>query len=196
MDQTQATSHPFHALLSGTYKLFERLVLERIQDDVDSQLPVEQGGFRRNRGCNEQLLAFSTFVESGFHNHQKTSIAQLDLTTAYGTVWKDGMVLKFAKIITCLKLARLITNMLSNRMFRVYLEDNSSKWKRLNSGLVQGSVLSPTLFNVYTAGMPKTVCKKFVHPDDLTLAYQSKDLCEAEVQLQHDIKVMNRYYSK
>ena len=40
------------ALLSATYKLFDRLVLERIQDDVDSQLPVEQGGFRHNRGCN------------------------------------------------------------------------------------------------------------------------------------------------
>ena len=44
--------------------------------------------------------------------------------------------------------------------------------------------------------MPKTVCKKFVLADNLTLAYQSEDLWEAETQLQHDVKVMNRYYTK
>ena len=47
------------SLLCVPYKLLERLILERIQSKVNSVLPIEQAGFRNDRGCNEQMSAFS-----------------------------------------------------------------------------------------------------------------------------------------
>jgi hypothetical protein len=38
--------------------------------------------------------------------------------------------------------------MLSNRQFKVFVEDKSSKFRFLNNGLTQGSVLSRILFNL------------------------------------------------
>ena len=62
------------SLFCVPYKLLERPILERIQSKVNSALPIEQAGFRSDRGCNEEMLAFSSFVENGFQNHHKPFI--------------------------------------------------------------------------------------------------------------------------
>ena len=100
------------------------------------------------------MLAFNTYIESGFQKHLKTCIGQLDLMAAFDTVWRAAMILKFIKVIPCLRLATIISNMLSNRRFKVFLGDSSSKWRCLNSSLAQGFVLSQTLFNIYQSDMP------------------------------------------
>ena len=49
------------SLLSVTYKLFERLILSRIEPVIDKALPISQVGFRKNRSCAEQLAALYCF---------------------------------------------------------------------------------------------------------------------------------------
>ena len=54
------------SLLSICYKLLERLIYNRIYDTIDEKLPVEHAGFRKERSCVDQILAPSTYIESGF----------------------------------------------------------------------------------------------------------------------------------
>lgn len=49
----EATDFRPVSLLSVTYKILERLVLERIQPTIDKVVPIEQAGFRENRSCTE-----------------------------------------------------------------------------------------------------------------------------------------------
>jgi len=46
--------------------------------------------------------------------------------------------------------------------------------------LLQGSVLSPTLFNLHTADFPRTGARKFIFVDDVSLVAQVKSFLELE----------------
>ena len=70
--------------------------------------------------------------------------------------------------------------MLSNRYFRVFMNAKTSRWRSLNNGLPQGSILAPTLFNLYTYNIPALKSKKFQFFDDLVVAYQCNTFEEGE----------------
>jgi hypothetical protein len=61
---TDATQYRPVSLLSATYKALERLILNRIQSEIEKVLPLEQTGFRANRSCAEQVLALTTLIEN------------------------------------------------------------------------------------------------------------------------------------
>ena len=159
------------SLLSITYKLLERLILNRIQPVINEHLPVEQAAFRTNRSCVDQVLALTTLIEKGFQKNLKTFTMFVDLSAAYDTVWKHGLLKKLIDLIPCRQIVNLVDNMLSNRLFQVELDGSKSKWKRLNNGLPQGSVLAPTLFNLYLYDLPETRCKKFLFADDFRFGF-------------------------
>jgi Reverse transcriptase (RNA-dependent DNA polymerase) len=89
-------SDPAHyrqiALLSVVYKLLERLILQRIQPLVEEKTPINQAGYRHHRSCTEQVMALTTHIEAGFQHQLKTGAVLVDLTAAYDTVWKEGLL--------------------------------------------------------------------------------------------------------
>lgn len=138
---TDVTHYRPVSLLSATYKVLERLILNRIQPEIEKVLPVEQAGFRENRGCAEQVLALTTLVENGFQNIMKTNVAFIDLTAAYDTVWRYGLLYKLASVIPCINTLTLIDNMLTNRRFQVFMGEKKSRWRTISDGLPQSTSL-------------------------------------------------------
>lgn len=193
---TDASHYRPISLLSMTYKLLEKLILNRIQETIDTIIPTEQGGFRKNRSCCDQILTMTTLIESGFQRGLKSAAAFVDLTAAYDTVWREGLLFKFAKIIPCQKLMFLLNNMLCNRRFRVFLNGKASRWRMLNNGLPQGSVLAPILFNLYIHDIPDTISRKIQYADDLALVYQSKSFENCENVLTNDLSTLSSYFHK
>jgi hypothetical protein len=126
-DGTDASHYRPISLLSVVYKILERLILQRIHPLIDAAVPVSQAGFRKNRSCTEQVMAVTSNIEAGFERKLKTGTIFIDLTAAYDTVWRDGLMLKFMRVVSCSKISRLLNNMLSNRYFQVFLGDKSSR---------------------------------------------------------------------
>lgn len=69
---------------------------------------------------------------------------------------------------------------MSDRKFKVHLNEKVSKYKFLQNDLPQGSELSPVLFNAYTADIINTSSRKFMFADDLGLTAQEESFEKVE----------------
>jgi hypothetical protein len=138
--------------------------------------------------CTEQVLALTSHIEAGFQRKLKTGVVFIVLTAASDTVWRDGLMLKFMRVVPCAKLSNLLNNMLSNRFFQDFLGDKNSRWRRLNNGLLQGSVLAPLLFSLYMSDIPSTLSNQFQYADGIALTYQHESFSDCDANFELDLE--------
>ena len=72
--------------LCHMYKLYERMVLNRIAPTIEQHLINEQAGFRPGKSCTSQLLNLIQHIEDGYQESMITGTAFVDLSAAYDTV--------------------------------------------------------------------------------------------------------------
>ena len=93
-----------------------------------------------------------------------------DISKAFDKVWHDGLIFKLKSYGIVGELLLLLKNYLHNREQRVVLNGQTSEWKRIYSGVPQGSVLDPLLFLIYISDLTDgltSMCKIFA--DDTSL---------------------------
>ena len=71
------------SLLCHMFKLYERLILNRIAPSVDRHLIKEQAGFRPGMSCCNQLLNLTQHIEDGYQRGMITGATFVDLSAAY-----------------------------------------------------------------------------------------------------------------
>ena len=74
------------SLLCHMYKLYERMILNRIAPANEQHLINEQSGFRSGKSCTSQLLNLTQHIEDGYEEGIITGTAFVDLSAAYDTV--------------------------------------------------------------------------------------------------------------
>ena len=194
-DPSVAKSFRPISLLCHTYKLFERLILNRIAEHVDAKLIPEQAGFRPGKSCTSQLLNLTEHIEDGYEKRLITGAVFVDLSAAYDTVNHRRLLSKVLEMTGDVHLTDLIRTMLENRRFFVVLNGKKSRWRRQRNGLPQGSVLAPMLFNIYTNDQPVHAdTRSFIYADDLCIASQGNDFNNIEVSLTSALSIMTTYY--
>ena len=113
----------------------------------------------------------------------------LQHTTLCGT---KGMLVKLSKVLPCWAVS-VIELLLEQRRFRVHMGDISSSWRVQKNGLPQGSVLAPTLFNLYINDLSATRCRKFIYADDICLAHQERTFEDLNITINADIAKISEY---
>ena len=89
-DPSVAKSFRPISLLCHTFKLFERLILNRIAEHVDAKLIPEQAGRCPGKSCTSQLLNLTEHIEDGYEKRLITGAVFEDLSAAYDTVNQQG----------------------------------------------------------------------------------------------------------
>ena len=77
------------SLLCNTYKLLERMILNRLNPITEHTIIKEQVGFRAGKSCSSQLLNLTHYIEDGYEKSLTTVTVFVDLSVAYDTVTTD-----------------------------------------------------------------------------------------------------------
>ena len=194
-DPSVAKSSRPISMLCHTYKLFDRLILYRIAENLDAKLIPEQAGFRPGKPCTSQLLNLTEHIEDGYEKRLITGAVFVDLSAAYDTVNHRLLLSKVLDINGDVHLTDRIRTMLESRRFLVVMNGKKSPWRRQRNGLPQGSVLAPMLFNIYTNDQPiHADTRSFIYADDLCIASQGNDFNNIEASLASALSTMTTYY--
>ena len=117
-----------------------------------------------------------------------------DISKAFDKVWHDGLIFKLKSYGVEGELLLLLKAYLRNREQRVVLNGQTSEWKRIYSGVPQGSVLGPLLFLIYINDLHdgiSSMCKIFA--DDTSLFSKVLDVNKSVIELNADLEKINQW---
>ncbi len=63
-------------------KVYGKIITERVQRLTEEKIGEEQGGFRKRRGCVDQIFSFRMVVEKILEKRKKLYAAFMDLEKA------------------------------------------------------------------------------------------------------------------
>lgn len=161
-DRNNCENYRGISLLNTSYKLYTKMINERLKTITEEIILEEQNGFRKGRSCNDNVFTIKQIIEKRREFNQETHLAFVDFEKAFDRVnrnklWeimtRKGYPLHLIESIKCLyKNSRVMIK-----------EQIVSEPFQTNQGLKQGCSLSPTLFNIYIDDITKE-WKKVVKP--------------------------------
>jgi hypothetical protein len=180
------TSYRPISLLPLLSKIFERILLKRIQVDanINEKIPPHQFGFREYHSTTQQCHRIINEILKSLEEKKLCTAAFLDIQQAFDRVWHDGLLYKLkATLPTPYYL--LLKSYLTDRYSQIKFNTATSVNFPIHSGVPQGSVLGPLLYLIFTADISTrndTVITTFA--DDTSILASNKDPQTAAQSLQ------------
>ncbi|EYC43821.1 hypothetical protein Y032_0480g2243 [Ancylostoma ceylanicum] len=132
-------------LLSVAYKLFTRIILNRIERTLDEGQPCEQAGFRKGFSTIDRIHTVTRFIEVSREYKMPLCLTFIDLRKAFDTVEIEAVLEALGNQgapIQYIRIFRVLYNNFSTRISPFY--DNITIDVR--RGVRQGDTVSPKLF--------------------------------------------------
>ena len=141
--------------------------------------------FRSSRSTADLLTVVSDRIARALNRSGATRAVSLDISKAFDRVWHAGLLHKLKSYGISGQVFGLYSSFLSNRRLRVVLDGKSSQEYSANTGVPQGSILGPTLFQLYINDLPDDViCIIAIYADDITLYCKSDQASDLWQQLE------------
>lgn len=145
------------SLLSVVGKVYGRVLINRIKDKTENAILEVQGGFRRGRGCMNQIFTVRQICEKYLAKGKEVYVAFMDLEKAYDRVDREAMWNVMRLYGVGGRLLQAVKSFYKGSKACVRIGNEVSDWFPVRVGLRQGCVMSPWLFNLYVDGVVREV---------------------------------------
>jgi Reverse transcriptase (RNA-dependent DNA polymerase)/Endonuclease-reverse transcriptase len=183
------------SLTSDVCKTKERVLIGRVIEKVDERRAISdaQHGFRKGYSCETQLLGFAEELARVVDRGGCIDAVFLDFEKAFDKVDHNILLRKLKTSIGNAELINWIKDFLKDRVQRVRVGSEISCEVKVTSGVPQGSVLGPLLFDLYIDDLNSVVDSKIrLFADDCVL-YREISSEDDAVAIQADLTALNNW---
>ena len=138
------------ALLSQIYKVFSKVLLNRIRRQLDEQQPVEQAAFRRGFGCNDHIHAVSQVIERSREHRLPLVVVFVDFLKAFDMLDHEYMLQTLSDFGIDEGIISLIQSCYQDSSLSLKIFSRELHIP-VNKGVRQGDTISPALFTAALA---------------------------------------------
>ncbi len=189
-DYTIPKAYRVISLLNCLGKVSERILARRLSylAETTNLLHNSQIGSRLKKSAIDVALLLKNEIELNKANKLKTTCLFLDVKGAFDHVAKNRLLQVLINLKLPISLIKWTSSFLEDRSLRLKFDNNIEEFKAINTGIPQGSPISPILFLIYTRDLFKsTNIKPISYVDDLVLIASSKTL-------KQNIRILEREY--
>ncbi|KAL1447409.1 hypothetical protein WDU94_005675 [Cyamophila willieti] len=138
------------ALINTLTKLFTQLLHNRIYKwaEKSNMIPEEQAGFRKGRGCIDQIFVLNSLIQIQLRlPGQKLYACFIDFKFCFDGLRHDVIWQKLFHLGVAGKLIRIFRKLYENAHCRIRMENGEyTERVKINCGVLQGDSASPLLF--------------------------------------------------